>query len=123
MSSSGRILVVEDEAVTAMAIERVVEQLGAAAVCAGRLAEALQLVRTDPPDGAVLDLSIGGQPVFPVADLLHRQGIPFVFVTGYGDLAVLPPPHAQRPVLSKPFRPSDLAALLVRTCGLHTHAA
>jgi len=34
----------------------------------------------------VLDVNIGGEMVFPVAEALREQGVPFVFATGYGDL-------------------------------------
>jgi hypothetical protein len=39
--------------------------------------------------------------VFPLADLLGRQGVPFVFVTGYGE-NMIPEEHAHVPRCEKP---------------------
>jgi len=36
------------------------------------------------PDIAILDVNVGGEFVYPVADRLLERGIPFVFLTGYG---------------------------------------
>jgi hypothetical protein len=62
-------------------------------------------------DCAVLDVNLGGQPIFPLADLLARKGAPFAFATGYGD-AGLREVDRGSPVLQKPFREGDLARVL-----------
>jgi hypothetical protein len=36
------------------------------------------------PDAVVLDINLGHGPTFKLAEVLKDQGIPFVFVTGYG---------------------------------------
>ena len=53
-------------------------------------------------EGAMLDVNVAGEPVYPVAQQLSRRGIPFVFVTGY-DAARLPADYRDRPILRKPF--------------------
>jgi len=58
-------------------------------------------------DAAVLDVNLGGDRVYPVADALSRRNVPFVFVTGYGT-GVLPYEYAERPRLGKPFKMADL---------------
>ena len=35
-------------------------------------------------EAAILDVNLGGELVYPVADLLSSRGIPFIFITGYG---------------------------------------
>jgi len=45
--------------------------------------------------------------VFPVAAILSRRHIPFVFVTGYG-AGGLPDEHNGRPTIRKPFRNDEL---------------
>ena len=62
-------------------------------------------------DCAVLDVNLGGQPIFPLADLLRERGCPFAFATGYGD-AGLREVDRGAPVLQKPFREGDLARVL-----------
>ena len=59
----------------------------------------------------MLDVNLGGQPIFPLADLLREKGAPFAFATGYGD-AGLRDADKGSPVLQKPFREGDLARIL-----------
>ena len=107
-----RVLVVEDEMMVSMLIEDMLSDLGCAVVGpASRLDEALQLAREAELDCAVLDVNLGGQPIFPLADLLREMGAPFAFATGYGD-AGLRDVDRGSPVLQKPFREADLARVL-----------
>jgi len=107
-----RVLVVEDEMMVSMLIEDMLSDLGCQVVGpASRLDEALELARIGGIDCAVLDVNLGGQPIFPVADLLRERRAPFAFATGYGD-AGLRDVDRGTPVLQKPFRESDLARVL-----------
>ncbi len=107
-----RVLVVEDEMMVSMLIEDMLTDLGCAVVGpASRLDEAAELVRTSELDCAVLDVNLGGQPIFPLADLLRERGKPFAFATGYGDAGVRDVDKGT-PVLQKPFREGDLARVL-----------
>ena len=107
-----RVLVVEDEMMVSMLIEDMLADLGCTIVGpASRLDEAMQLARDADLDCAVLDVNLGGQPIFPLADLLREKGAPFAFATGYGD-AGLREVDRGSPVLQKPLRESDLARVL-----------
>jgi len=107
-----RVLVVEDEMMVSMLIEDMLADLGCTVVGpASRLDEAMALVRTAELDCAVLDVNLGGQPIFPLADLLREEGVPIAFATGYGD-AGLREVDRGSPVLQKPFREGDLARVL-----------
>ena len=107
-----RVLVVEDEMMVSMLIEDMLSDLGCKVVGpASRLEEAIALVESHELDCAVLDVNLGGQPIFPLADLLRTKGAPFAFATGYGD-AGLRDVDKGAPVLQKPFRESDLARVL-----------
>ncbi len=108
-----RLLVVEDEAIVAMMLEGMLEDLGCNVIdWAGTVAAALSLAQDAEMDGALLDVNVGGTMVYPVADALAARGIPFVFVTGYG------PTHAAAgrfpgvPVLKKPFEQLELEGVL-----------
>jgi CheY-like chemotaxis protein len=94
-----RILVVEDEYMIADAMKRGLEDEGATVVGpAPSVRRAFYLLEaTADLDGAVLDMTLGEEKVFPVADALQAKGIPFVFTTGY-DPAGVPPGwrHVQR---------------------------
>ena len=103
-----RVLVVEDEFLVATLIEDMLTSAGC--VVSGpipRLAEALDAVHRGTFDAAVLDVNLAGDRIDPVADVLSRRNVPFVFVTGYSTGA-LTAVHAGRPRLSKPFKMADL---------------
>lgn len=107
-----RVLVVEDEMMVSMLIEDMLTDLGCTVVGpASRLDEALELAGRAEIDCAVLDVNLGGQPIFPLADVLRERGVVFAFATGYGD-AGLREADRGSPVLQKPFREGDLARVL-----------
>ena len=107
-----RVLVVEDEMMVSMLIEDMLTDLGCIVVGpAARLDEAIALAESQQIDCAVLDVNLGGQPIFPLADILRAKGAPFAFATGYGD-AGLRDVDKGSPVLQKPFRETDLARIL-----------
>ena len=114
-----RLLVVEDEAMIALALEDMLDALGCEVVgVAGTLRTALAMARDDdlPMDGAILDVNLGGEPVYPVAKALAARGVPFVFCTGYGSSGVAAD-FAHIPALAKPYEQQQLFDLL-RTCML-----
>ena len=100
--SQRRILVVEDEMMLMMMLEDILAELGCAVVPAGRVAKALTLAANEELDGAILDVNVAGERVYPVAEVLNRRGIPFVFSTGYGG-ETLPVEYSNRPLLGKPY--------------------
>src|SRR5512140_3995081 len=84
-----RVLVVEDEMMVSMLIEDMLSDMGCTVVGpASRLDEAIALAKASEIDCAVLDVNLGGQPIFPLADLLRERGCPFAFATGYGDAGI-----------------------------------
>ena len=102
-------LVVEDEALTAMALQQLLEDAGYIVLGpVGRVEDALDLLRSGPPDAAVLDVNLFGATVDPVAAMLEDMGVPFLFCTGYhrGATAGIRHPHA--PVLGKPVNANNL---------------
>jgi CheY-like chemotaxis protein len=107
-----RILVVEDEMLVLMNIEMALEDLGCSAITAtGSVAGAISLIAQQSFDAAIIDVNLGGDKSYPVADKLTERGIPFAFSTGNGD-------HGDRsdlddrPVLKKPYLTADLVAVL-----------
>ena len=107
-----KVLVVEDEMMVSMLIEDMLSDLGCQVVGpASRLDEALEVAKSAEIDCAVLDVNLGGQPIFPLADLLRETGRPFAIATGNGD-AGLRDVDRGSPVLQKPFREGDLARVL-----------
>jgi DNA-binding response OmpR family regulator len=103
-----KVLVVEDEFLVATLIEEMLQTAGC--IVSGpipRLSEALAAVNHESYDAAILDINLGPERIDPVADVLSRRKIPFLFVTGY-NVGALPNGHTQRPRLCKPFKMADL---------------
>lgn len=106
-----RVIVVEDDAMLAMALELALSDLGCQVVgLAASIEDAVPLARNAAIDGAILDVNLAGQKIFPVADILAARNIPFVFATGYGT-AGLRDCDRDRPVLQKPYGVPQLAAV------------
>jgi ActR/RegA family two-component response regulator len=106
-----RLLVVEDDYFIAVELARSLERMGVRVVGpAGSVPDAISLIEAgeEPLDGAVLDIHLGEERVYPVADALIDRGIPFVFLTGY-DALVIPETYAGAPRCEKPV---DTALLL-----------
>ena len=107
-----RVLVVEDEFILALTLEAMIQELGWDMVGpVPQLAEAIRVARIEQLDGAVLDVNINEEMVFPVADILRARRIPFVFATGYG-AAMLPPEYRDAPRVQKPYGTADLKRLI-----------
>jgi CheY-like chemotaxis protein len=97
------VLVVEDNLLIAMETEYLVEQCGCAVVGpAANVGDAVGFAGYAGLDGAVLDINLGPEQVWPVADLLEERGVPFIFATAYGS-GGMPERFADRTVLNKPL--------------------
>ena len=99
-----RVLVVEDEFLVALATIDLLESIGCEIVGpAARLSAAVQLAQFEPLDAAVLDIDIAGEMVWPVAEILRRRGVPFLFLSAYAPLIAFPALDAATPRLDKPL--------------------
>jgi DNA-binding response OmpR family regulator len=104
-----RVLIVEDNGIVALDLECTLREQGADVVGPARsVADARRL---DSLDAAVLDVNLGDEDVFPLADALAEAGIPFLFLTGHSGHTV-PPRYRERPFLQKPYNPAKLVAML-----------
>ena len=98
------ILLVEDSLIISLDAEDIIQRLGAAKIVTeATVAGALSSLDSIDFDFAILDINLGDQNSYPVADRLADKGIPFVFATGYGEQAKLPEQHRNRLVLQKPY--------------------
>ncbi|MFB2550091.1 HWE histidine kinase domain-containing protein [Ensifer soli] len=108
-----RVLLVEDNLIIAMDGEDILTQLGAAEVqIAASVGEALRLIGETPFDFAVLDVNLGEENSFPIADRLLERGTPVLFATGYGEGIGQPESHAGHAVLQKPYTIESVASAL-----------
>jgi light-regulated signal transduction histidine kinase (bacteriophytochrome)/CheY-like chemotaxis protein len=110
---SGTALIVEDNLIIAVNAEGLLLELGAQHVdTAGSVAEALRTIERSAPDFALLDLNLGPETSLPVGRKLAELGVPFIFATGYGDRAVMPPELAHAPIIQKPYTAEGVKAAL-----------
>jgi CheY-like chemotaxis protein len=108
-----RVLVVEDSEFLAELIEDMLRDAGAIVVAAPpSVASALTELRHHSVDLVCLDIMLGPELSFAIADTLGAQRIPFVFVTAC-DPTIVPERHRQRPLIDK----MNLVAQLVTTCS------
>ena len=119
-TSGRRVLLVEDEAMIAMLVEDMLEDLGHELITvAARLEDAVAAAGNETIDLAILDLNLGGVLTYPAADALAERGIPFIFATGYGS-GGLKEAYAARPTLQKPFNTDALGQAIDQALGRET---
>jgi CheY-like chemotaxis protein len=115
-----RVLVVEDDSLICLLFEDMLLELGcevAGTACDFKRATALAQVQENI-DVAILDVNLGGQLVFPIAEILSKRGIPFLFATGMG-AASLPPAWQGHCSVQKPMTVASLDNGLRRAMGEH----
>jgi CheY-like chemotaxis protein len=112
-----KVLVLEDSYLIAELIEDMLLQAGAIVVGTTKsVALALHVLATQVVDLACLDINLGDENSFPVADELASRSIPFVFVTAYG-AGILPQRHCNRVLVHK----MEMTDELVATCWTALH--
>jgi CheY-like chemotaxis protein len=83
----GRIMIIEDEAIIAMDIRAIVEEMGHAVTNVARTRdEAIQLARRDPPDLILADIQLADKSsgIDAVNHILKEMGaLPIVFITAF----------------------------------------
>lgn len=98
-----QVLVVEDNLLIADAIGDVLEGAGITVVGpVATLRQGLQIARSAPIDGAVLDIKLIDGHCFGIATILRLRKIPFVFLTGYGADELVPEIFRSNQALQKP---------------------
>jgi len=112
-----RILIVEDEYFLADKTRQKLEHLGAPVVGpAANVEDALLLISSSDIDGAILDVYLGEEFVFPVAEELETADVPFVFATGY-DALIIPAKFSGFALCEKPTELGKIASVLFGSSG------
>jgi two-component system, chemotaxis family, sensor kinase Cph1 len=112
-----RLLLVEDEVLVGLFMREMLDDLGFDATEPCRsLADGMAAARGETFDGAILDMNLNGESVYPLADYLAGQNVPFVFVTGYS-ADVVAERFTKIPIIQKPVAADALARILNRHLG------
>ncbi len=109
-------LVVEDEFLIAMELTSALQDAGFQVLkAAPSVAVALEFLRGSRPDAAVLDVSLIGERVTPVALALAAMNVPFVLTSAYGETDLADEPIlAAAENLGKPTPHGQLLEILRR---------
>lgn len=109
-------LILEDQFIIAMDCEDMLLRLGAEKVeVCSHVEEAMACLDRALPDVAVLDVNLGGATSHAVAERLAQAGVPYLFATGYDDVALAGVGDAA--TLRKPYNLAALDAALGRLLG------
>jgi DNA-binding response OmpR family regulator len=103
IAGNKRVLLVEDEVLIGLMMRDLLTDAGYSVDGPyGSIARAISAAENVRFDGAVLDINLGAELIYPVADVLASQGVPFVFVTGYDENSV-DSRFSAVPILQKPL--------------------
>ena len=104
-----RVLVVEDNPMLAYDLRDIMSERGAEIIGpALDLSTGLQLARENQLDGALLDVDLGGELVWPLARELQEHTVPFIFISADCKDSDLPQDFRQYRCLDKPARSADI---------------
>lgn len=120
----GRVLVAEDFHPLAEITCDFLRHCGLTAVGPiSSVVEGCKLARTAVLDGAVLDLKLSDDLCMPICRTLTARHIPFMFLSGYVDLSMIPREFRGAPLVCKPFEIDEMKQALSRMLSPHTIAA
>lgn len=107
-----RVLLVEDEPLVSMMLADMLSAFGHKVDGPySRFSDAILAAKSNNLQAGILDVNLGGEKTYAVADILANRKIPFAFVTGYGPDTILTE-FSHAPVLQKPIEAAKLHALL-----------
>jgi CheY-like chemotaxis protein len=111
-----RVLIVEDNSWIALMMAEEVTELACVVVGPARtVSEALALAHSQLLDAALVDIELGDETAFMVAQVLADRHIPFTFITGFSKIPEAPFDNV--PVLAKPFGTAALRRALSDMLG------
>lgn len=119
-SQTTPVLVVEDNLVLAMELERTLRDLGFQAVeTASNIPDAIEALERIDFCCAILDIHLGSENSLTIAERLIDQNVPAIFASGYDVAFDLPDSLASLPRLTKPIGRLELAAALSHILDEH----
>ncbi len=108
MLAGKNVLLVEDEVIIGFALDDMISDQGATTTLVSSRADAETALEGTQFDFAIVDVNLNGDLSYPLADILHARGCPFIFATGYGSVTH-PERFAEVATVGKPY---SLASIL-----------
>ena len=108
-----KVLIVEDNIIISLDAENLLHSIGVSeVVIVSNVADALDEIEKCDFGFALLDINLGGETAFPIAEQFLAKGIPFAFASGYGNLVDTKSMFQHIPVLTKPYDVADLRRVM-----------
>ncbi|QSX77574.1 response regulator [Agrilutibacter solisilvae] len=111
IGKSRNILLVEDEPLLAAMVQDLLHDTGYVVTHADTLQGAMAAVARERFDAAMLDINLGDDEVYPVAEKLRAMEVPFFFASARG-AGGLSSAFRHHPIVPKPYRIDQIEALL-----------
>ena len=107
------IMIVDDEALVLFDLCMTVEDIGHTVMhdCTS-VADGMNRIEDRAPDAALLDIDVGGTPVWPLARALKSKGCPICFVSANNSHTELAEEFAQSGFVDKPASRGDIESAL-----------
>ncbi len=122
--SAKKILIVEDEAVVSLDINRRLEKMGYEVL--GQVAsgeETLEMVQDNPPDLVLMDINLQGEidGIETATRLYKEYNIPVIYLTAYAGESTLERAKESQPYgyILKPFKERELRATIEIAISRH----
>jgi len=113
-----RILIIEDDPFIAMDLQDTFEDAGFNVIGPAASVEAgLDLIERKAPDVAMLDYNLGRETSITIANKLDEDSIPYAFLSGQTDRAVMAELSIPKKVFSKPFRAVKIIDYVKELCN------
>jgi len=110
------VLLVEDSMIIALDAEYMLRDLGAATVVVASTIAAAEAAADKQRFGfAMLDVNVGTRTSFDFAARLMRDGVPYIFASGYGDQVLHNTTQSSAVVVQKPYLMAHVAAAVALT--------
>ncbi len=121
-SLKSKVLIIEDEAIIAMHIRSIVEQLGHSVTAVARTrTEAVALTEQTQPQLVLADISLadGSSGIDAVNDILSAINVPVMFITAFPDRLLTGERPEPTYLITKPFEPETVIATIGQALLVH----
>lgn len=120
-----RVMIIEDEAIIALHLRSIVEDLGHAVAGVARTrTEAAALAASARPELVLADISLadGSSGIDAVKDILQVMDVPVIFITAFPERLLTGERPEPTYLITKPFTPETVAATIGQALLFHREA-
>lgn len=121
-SLTAKVMIIEDEAIIALHIQSIVEDLGHSITGIARTRkEAFALASQTPPELVLADISLadGSSGIDAVRDILEMTDVPVIFITAFPERLLTGERPEPAYLITKPFEPETVTATIGQALLVH----